>query len=117
MAAEPLVLNPGPKPVFGASGRSLYESGGGGRCSLPSMNCGRNSRLTEKGLANRLLLTEEQVLENCRKVQAANGLPQSDALVPLTLEKGRLFQSQTSRSRWRRAPARPMSTCHHLQIA
>src|SRR5690242_3668537 len=47
--------------------------------------------LTEKGLANRLLLTEDQLLENCRKVQAANGLPQSDALVPLIMENGEAF--------------------------
>ncbi len=47
--------------------------------------------LTEKGLANRLLLTEEQLLENCRKVQAANSLPRSEALVPLAVDTGEAF--------------------------
>ena len=39
--------------------------------------------LTEKGLANQLVLTAEQVLENCRKVQASNNVEQSAALAPL----------------------------------
>ena len=47
--------------------------------------------LTEKGLANRLLLTEAQLLENCRKVQAANSLPRSEALLPLALDAGESF--------------------------
>ena len=44
--------------------------------------------LTEKGLGNRLSVTPEQLLTNCRKVQAANGLPESDALEPLSSEAG-----------------------------
>jgi type III restriction enzyme len=47
--------------------------------------------LTDMGLANRLVLTGAQLLENCRKVQAANSLAQSEALVPLTLDTGEGF--------------------------
>jgi len=47
--------------------------------------------LTEKGLANRLMLTEAQLLENCRKVQAANSLAQSEALLHLALDTGEAF--------------------------
>jgi type III restriction enzyme len=44
--------------------------------------------LTEKGLGNRLAVTTEQLLANCRKVQVANGLPESDALAHLSSEGG-----------------------------
>jgi type III restriction enzyme len=47
--------------------------------------------LTETGLANRLMLTEEQLLENCRKVQAGNSLPPSEALLPLMMDAGEAF--------------------------
>ena len=44
--------------------------------------------LTEKGLANRLTITAEQLLSNCRNVQAGNNQPESEALLGLTLESG-----------------------------
>ena len=47
--------------------------------------------LTEKGLANHLLLTGEQLLANCRKVQGGNHLGQSDVLFSLTLDSGETF--------------------------
>jgi type III restriction enzyme len=48
--------------------------------------------LTDKGLANQLALSDEQLLVNCRKVQAVNKLPQSEALVPLTLDAGEALE-------------------------
>src|SRR3989338_4086654 len=47
--------------------------------------------LTEKGLSNGLTLNAEQLLANSRKVQAGNNLPESDALLPLTLESGQML--------------------------
>jgi type III restriction enzyme len=44
--------------------------------------------LNERGLANRLVLTESQLLENCRKVQAGNSLMPADALLPMNLDAG-----------------------------
>jgi type III restriction enzyme len=44
--------------------------------------------LTEKGLGNRLALTPERLHANCRKVQKAAGLPEAEALLPLTLDSG-----------------------------
>ena len=44
--------------------------------------------LTEKGLANQLTITADQLLSNCRKVQAENNQPESEALLGLTLESG-----------------------------
>lgn len=44
--------------------------------------------LTEKGLANRLALTPEQLLANCRKMQKAGCLPEDEWLLPLTLDSG-----------------------------
>jgi type III restriction enzyme len=44
--------------------------------------------LTEKGIANCLVLTADQLLANCRKIQNANDIPQSDALFGLSLENG-----------------------------
>lgn len=47
--------------------------------------------LTDKGIANRLTLSAEQLLENCRRVQSANSLPQSDGLLGLTVESGEML--------------------------
>ncbi|MBI5440836.1 MAG: DEAD/DEAH box helicase family protein [Deltaproteobacteria bacterium] len=45
-------------------------------------------RLTATGIANQLVLTPEQWLANCRRVQREDGLPESDVLLPLRLESG-----------------------------
>ena len=47
--------------------------------------------LSYKGVANRLALASERLLQNCRKVQAANSVAQSDTLLPLTLDGGQAF--------------------------
>ena len=44
--------------------------------------------LTEEGLANRLTITADQLLTNCRNVQAGNSQLKSEALLSLTLESG-----------------------------
>src|ERR1700674_1236756 len=46
--------------------------------------------LTDKGLANRLIITADQVLANCRRGQSENKLALSDALLGLTLESGKM---------------------------
>lgn len=50
-------------------------------------------QLTETGLANRLMLSNEKLLDNCRSVQKANGLPQSLKLEILTLNNNETFNS------------------------
>ena len=49
--------------------------------------------LTDKGLANRLTITAEQLLSNCRKVQAGNNQLESEALLGLTRSSGETLGS------------------------
>ncbi|HMD69788.1 MAG TPA: DEAD/DEAH box helicase family protein [Bryobacteraceae bacterium] len=66
------------------------QAAGAGSVRLEGMLPGLD--LTEKGLANRLDITEAQLLENCRKVQAANSLAPSEALVRAALDTGEEFE-------------------------
>ncbi len=43
---------------------------------------GSSIALTEKGVGNNLVLSEEQILKNIQKIQAQNGIKQSETLVP-----------------------------------
>jgi len=47
--------------------------------------------LTEKGLANQLTITAEQLLASCQQVQSDNKLAQSEGLLGLTLESGEML--------------------------
>ena len=47
-------------------------------------------QITEKGLANRLVLSPDQLLQNCRAVQEENNLPVSEKLAYMTLESGQV---------------------------
>jgi len=65
------------------------QAAGAGSVRLEGMLPGLD--LTGKGLANRFDITEAQLLENCRKVQAANSLVRSEALVRSVLDTGEEF--------------------------
>lgn len=57
---------------------------------------------TDNGIANKLELIEDEILENLQAVQLRNGLPQAKML-----KKGPVILTL----RWRLAPERPMSIC------
>ncbi|MEI6410018.1 MAG: DEAD/DEAH box helicase family protein [Bacteroidota bacterium] len=49
---------------------------------------GASIAFTERGVGNRLVLSDEQLLENVRRVQAQNGIPQSSQLIEAQYDKG-----------------------------
>jgi type III restriction enzyme len=69
------------------------QAGGVGNFEVQDEGLLLSLALTDKGLANRLTITADQLLANCRKIQSNNKLALTDGLLGLTLESGEMLGS------------------------